>query len=290
MLKAHRLQLSRMSIFLLTILPLAVSGCVNTVPRQAADAARQQRVAQDPAAMMRIGDSARAHGDWSTAATFYGHAFNLRPKNPDYVASYAEALVQTGRTDDAIDAIHRTQSEASTGDRLRLTLLLARVLTTAQRPQDAIAILRPMIATHPNVAALYIALGIAYDSSEDFSGAQESYRRALQLDPNSLAARNNLALSQALAGQPAIARAGLIQLRTEAVEHGAPATDLATIDGNLAIVYAMEGNLNAARHAGRAATQTEQQFQQNMRFYSLLGAPAPAGAASGAPVSVVAPD
>ncbi|WP_264787868.1 hypothetical protein, partial [Gluconobacter roseus] len=83
-------------------------------------------------------------------------------------------------------------------------------------------------------------------------------------------------------GQPQQARTELLALRTQAVERGASAASLSTIDGNLAIVYALEGKLSDARQSARSAALSSEQIQQNMRFYTLLHAAQGVDAASSA--------
>lgn len=149
---------------------------------------------------MKVGDSARARGDWTTSAAFYGRAVALRPGQPDYVGPYAEALMHQGRTNEAIEAIHGAEANATSAERVRLALLLAQLLNTAQRSQEAIGVLLPVIQQNPNSAPLRVALGISYEISGDAQGARQSYRDALRIDPANIAAANDLALSEALGG------------------------------------------------------------------------------------------
>ncbi|MBS1004351.1 MULTISPECIES: tetratricopeptide repeat protein [Acetobacter] len=256
------------AIFAATLL----AGCVTNNSHNLSDAARQQKAAHNPDAMMRIGTSAETRGDWAAAAVFYGHAMQLRPDNADYVIAYANALMHNGHAEEAINAIHKAENYSSDHNKIQLTLFLARLLNTARRSQEAIAALHPLIEQHPDSAPLRVALGVAYELSGDSPGAQQAYLTALKIDPHNIAARNNLALSEALDGQNETARKALLALRTEAVETGAPASSLATIDGNLAIVYALEGNLTDARQAAQGAALNSEETRQNMRFYSFLHA------------------
>ncbi|GEB03520.1 hypothetical protein GRO01_10960 [Gluconobacter roseus NBRC 3990] len=266
--------------FTLTV-PLA--GCVSNASHNAQDVARERQAARNPETMMKVGDSARARGDWTTSAAFYGRAVALRPGQPDYVGPYAEALMHQGRTNEAIEAIHGAEANATSAERVRLALLLAQLLNTAQRSQEAIGVLLPVIQQNPNSAPLRVALGISYEISGDAQGARQSYRDALRIDPANIAAANDLALSEALGGgQPQQARTELLALRTQAVERGASAASLSTIDGNLAIVYALEGKLSDARQSARSAALSSEQIQQNMRFYTLLHAAQGVDAASSA--------
>lgn len=270
------------ALFFAFTLAVPLAGCVSNASHNAQDVAREQQAAGNPDSMMKVGDSARAHGEWSTAAAFYGRAVALRPGQPNYVGPYAEALMHQGRTNEAIEAIHGAEANATSAERVRLALLLAQLLNTAQRSQEAIGVLLPVIQQNPNSAPLRVALGISYEISGDAQGARQSYCDALRIDPANIAAANDLALSEALGGQPQQARTELLALRTQAVERGASAASLSTIDGNLAIVYALEGKLSDARQSARSAALSSEQIQQNMRFYTLLHAAQGVDAASSA--------
>jgi|GEM_PF-1609886 len=249
--------------------PLLI-GCVSDTPSNTAAITREQQAADDPRAMVRIGDAARDQGDLKTATAFYGRAAALRPQDPAYVTPYAETLAASGELGRAMTVIRKARNGADAETDIRFLLLQGRLLTSSQRPMDAIALLNPAITQHPNNAALQIGLGIALDTAQDFTGAQTAYRRALQISPTNIPAQNNLALSTALSGNPTQALAVLTRLRGTAIEQAAPDQTLATIDGNLAIVYALLGDIPNARRVGIGAVENTTQLQANNRFYSLL--------------------
>lgn len=249
-----------------------VGGCVSTSDVQSQNASRERRAAQDPEALARIGDAAARQNDMKTAAAFYGKAVALKPDDLRFALSYAEALASSGRADEAISAVRGALPHMAENGKMRLTVVLARLLTASRHNQDAIALLRPAIASRPDDAALQIAMGVALDTAQDHAGAQTAYRRALAIDPSSLSAQNDLALSQALAGHKAEALSDLRRLRTLAVEQGASDAQIATIDGNIAIVYALEGDVQNARRSGTGAAVTDSDRRENALFYSLLAA------------------
>jgi Flp pilus assembly protein TadD len=273
----HRTRLLSLATCALAAMPLLLTGCVSNVLSNRAAIARERQAAQDPRAMVHIGDAARDQGDLKTAVSFYGRAAALRPQDPAYVTPYAETLAATGELGQAMAVIRQARTGADAQSDLRFIVLQARLLTSSQRPLDAIAILTPAIARHPDSATLQIGLGIALDNTRDFTHAQAAYQRALALDPSSLAAENNLELSIALGGNPQEALTGLDRLRNKAVGRGASDATLATIDGNLAIVYALLGDLPNARRVGMGAVANTRELRDNDRFYSLL-APTDSGA------------
>lgn len=79
---------------------------------------------------------------------------------------------------------------------LRLSGVLASVLG---RPEQAIGIFRRTLEQDPLSAAAYHSLGLALHATDDFGGAEEAFRKALELTPQRVGTRAHLALT-ALAG------------------------------------------------------------------------------------------
>jgi Flp pilus assembly protein TadD len=256
---------------------LALAGCVS--PPSRIDAAAEQRAASNPRAMLHIADAAASSGDVTTASSFYQRAVALSPGNADAVLGYARSLVAQNRTPEAIMAIEDALPHADRTDGLRLRRSLGELLVLAHRPSEAVAIFCDALRTTPDAPELLIGLGVALDTTHDFPAAQSAFRRALAIEPNSIAARNDLALSMALQGQTRDALSSLKSLRDQVAEAGGKSSDLATIDGNLALVYAMVGDLHHAGEAGAGATASPDELANNMRFYSALDPAAPVSGA-----------
>ena len=268
---------------LAALLPALLAGCVS--PPERVDAAAETEAAKDPAAMSRIGNAAAASGDDATAAAFYGRAAQLQPDDADTTMLYARSLVGAGRSDEAIAALRSALSHAGASDRSRLSAALGKLLILTHQPAEAVSVFRDALGQGPVSPGLLIGLGVALDASRDAPAAQEAYRRALAAEPYSVAAGNNLALSIALQGDPSQALADLTVLRSRVAGSGGRSSDLATIDGNLALVYAMLGNLRQAGKAGAGAAQSIPDLASNMRFYSAL---APDGTGSGPASGLIA--
>lgn len=275
-------------------LTFLVGGCVS--PPERIDRTAETHAANDPASLLRIGDAAASSGDMTTATSFYRRAAELQPGNADAALSYARSLASSGHADDAIAALQTAQTQAQaqpqTGgnDRLRVAAALGKLLVLAHRPTEAVAVFREALADGPSTPGLLIGLGVALDASRDFPAAQAAYRQALSLRPDSIAARNNLALSTALQGDTAQALASLHRLRDHVAETGGQASDLATIDGNLALVYAMRGNMQQAREASAGTVPDRHDQAENMKFYATLAQGAPvSGAAESSGLTPAAP-
>ncbi|MGI4795632.1 MAG: tetratricopeptide repeat protein [Janthinobacterium lividum] len=247
---------------------LFVSGCVSPPPR--VDVAAEERTAHDPHALMHIADAAEASGDYGTAATFYRRTASLYPADPAPFLGFARSLAEQNHTGEAVAVLEDALPHMNGADTNRLRGVLSRLLIASHRPTEAVLVLRAALAQTPNMPGLLIGLGVALDASRDFTAAQASYRKALAIEPQSIAARNDLALSRALDGDSKDALEALQALRNRVVEDGGHAADLATIDGNLALVHAMRGELRQAGEAGSGATETAGDLAGNMRFYSAL--------------------
>jgi Flp pilus assembly protein TadD len=104
-------------------------------------------------------------------------------------------------------------------------------------PARAEALFSGVAAERPRDAAALNDLGIARDLQRRHSAAQDAYRQALLADPAMRAARVNLALSLALSGKVARARAMIAPIAAaadaSAPERGAAATIAAMADGTM---------------------------------------------------------
>ena len=80
-------------------------------------------------------------------------------------------------------------------------------LLAQQQYTQGIAMLQKVTTEAPNVTAPYINLGIAYGHTEDFEHAEQSLKRALELNPRHPIAHNELGMLYRRTGRFAEARA-----------------------------------------------------------------------------------
>lgn len=264
---------------LMACVVVTVPGCVG--PPSRIDRTAEQRAASDPAALMRVAQAADRSGNPSTAAVFYRRAFDLDASNADAALGLAHALTVQGDADQATETLRTALARVAASDSVRVRKALGDLLVLSHRPTEAVAVFRAGLDRLPNEVPLLIGLGVAQDNCRDHAAAQAAYRKALTIEPGSIAGRNDLGLSIALAGDTDTALETLRQVRAEIVANGGEANDLATIDGNLALVYAMQGNLAGAARSARGAASDPTDLAANMKFYSAL-APG-SGASSGLP-------
>lgn len=276
----------------LILIPPLLAGCGRTlslpvVPAHlGVDETQEKRVATDPAALARIAEASARSGDRTAAAAFYGRAAALAPNRPDYAIGQARALSEEGQVGVAIGVLQDARRNNPDSEVVAGTL--GKLLVVSHRPADAVEVFRQTLARRPRSPLLLVGLGVALDAEGLGSAAQAAYRQALAIDPGSIAAANDLALSMALDGQLDAAVADLRSLRARVAAEGGSEASLATIDGNLALVYGMRGDMtDAAQSASRAASPAE--LGGNLRFYSALGPAAGAAGGAGAAAGADAP-
>jgi Flp pilus assembly protein TadD len=213
------------------------------------------------AAFMRAGDSAMADGAVGSAIAFYRRASDLAPKDPAPVTRLGEALAKAGATAAAFDAYgdaHLRNPHSAAID-----LALGRLALSLGRPQEAIRQFEAAQREHEDATA-WNGLGVAQDALGDHAAAQADYRKGLALKPGDRSLRNNLGLSQALAGQFPAAIATLSDL---VAEPGAVAGEHL----NLALVYGLAGDDEKAAQAARGVLG-EADNAANRKSYALLRA------------------
>jgi Flp pilus assembly protein TadD len=156
----------------------------------------QERVAQDPSAMMRIADAADSFGDVEGAKAFYRRAADLQPNDVAASIGVARSLARQGDLDQAIETLRSAKSRGASNT--QLNTILGRLLVAANHPTEAVAAFEDGLREDPNAVSLLIGRGVALDATGRHKEAQDSYRQVLQSDPDNAAAQKDLALSLAV--------------------------------------------------------------------------------------------
>ena len=250
----------------LSVLAIALmaAGCVSSIPPSAVDPSKEAKVTKDPGAMSRIGDAAATRGDRDTALTFYRRAADLRPNDVDAQLTYSRALAAEGDINEATEVLRLAYSKLS--GNVSLDAAFAKLLMSSHRPKEAVLVFEDGLRDHPRDAVLLIGLGVGLDSTARHTEAQAAYQRALTVEPDSIAARNDLGLSLALAGRYDVAIETLRPLRAELIASDR-SEDAAAVDGNLALAYGLMGDLSAAASLNHLSLPQDQ-VASNARFYA----------------------
>ncbi|HUN46766.1 MAG TPA: tetratricopeptide repeat protein, partial [Stellaceae bacterium] len=241
---------------------LALAGCTSSQwsgsQASGADPAKLSPE-QSEAMLIKVADQTRAGGDFGTAVGLYKRAHEMAERDPVPLARLGETLAQMQAYNDAVEAYRAALSLKDDPD---LHRSLGNVLLAMGKPQLGLAQLQVAAEKNPSDARVYNGLGVAYDLAGRHDQAQEAYRKGLGLAPEQLSLRNNLGLSQALAGDFA---GGIATLSEVVTQPGATARNRQ----NLALVYGLAGDNQHAASVARSDLD-EQAVRSNLAYYTLL--------------------
>ena len=210
-------------------------------------------------AFMKAAEAAAKNGDVNSAIAFYRKAAELAPKDPAPMAELGDLMDHTGSLGGAVEAYRAALARAPNA--WRISLELGRLALKLDRPQDAVARFETAASQHPEAAA-YNGLGVSLDLTGQHARAQTAYQQGLKLSPIDMTLRNNLGLSQALAGDYPAAIATLSALAAE--PQAAPRYRL-----NLALAYGLSGDDDKAAQAAHEDLGQDQ-IASNRRYYQVL--------------------
>jgi Flp pilus assembly protein TadD len=172
-----------------------------------------------PAELIAEGDRLAASGDLYAAVDSYMAARRADPAQLDAAARLGLTLAEQGRHAEALP--HLKDAHRAKADDVAVTRALVNALLALERPAEAAAKLKPVLAQHPEDARLWNASGIAADMMGDSEAAATAYRSGLAAAPDNLSLKVNLALSRYASGDAegasmAAAAAGLSMAEVQA--------------------------------------------------------------------------
>lgn len=242
---------------------LAIAACSGLsdlpelVDTGSANGAAEGKIDGVNAVRMRVAGKAMESGDYGVAARFYQTVADAVPASAEPLLGLGEAELAQGRLAEAEGAfraaVRLSPEAADTND------ALGRVLVSKGAFLEAIQHFRRALAKAPS-ASLHNKLGVAHDLMGDGAAAQRHYRAALELDPETVTARNNLALSLAISERypEAIAEMERVAARPDATRRHRQ---------NLAFVYGMAGRLeDTARVLGKTGIPESEQARNRALF------------------------
>jgi Flp pilus assembly protein TadD len=157
---------------------------------------------------LKLADAAYARREYDVAAQLYFRASELQPKNVNVIVKLGFALFKSGSAADA-EKIFRVAlgKDHDNGDALRG---LGHSLVRQGRAAEAIPIYRHALAgPDKGDVRVYAGLGAALDMVGKHGDARAAYQAGLAIAPKDFGLRNNLALSYAMTGDAAKAKAVL---------------------------------------------------------------------------------
>jgi Flp pilus assembly protein TadD len=216
---------------LCALLVVGLAGCVQPSAEQSA----ANKI--NSATRLSIADIAASGGDTESARSILAAAAQADPKNGDVGLHYAQALLDSGRPQEAI-AVARQVAGNSSHD----PAMVVRAAQLELRAGDALTAsttFQSVVAHGGGGTPALNGLGVSRVQLGDLSGAEDAFRRAVMLTPGDYAARNNLALALVLQGRAAEA---VPMLQSLADEPGVPGR----VKHNLALAYARAGDTDQA--------------------------------------------
>jgi Flp pilus assembly protein TadD/cell division protein FtsN len=210
--------------------------------------------------MLKVADDTRGGGDLASAVGLYRRAHELAPRDTVPLARAGDTLAQMQAYTEAAEAYQAALSIDPNDPDLHRGF--ANVLLALGKPQLALAHLEIAVSKNTGDARIYNALGVAHDLAGRHDLAQDDYRKGIALAPDQLSLRNNLGLSQALAGD---FNGGIATLSDVVARPGATPRNRQ----NLALVYGLAGdNVHAALVA--RSDLDEAAVKNNLAYFTLL--------------------
>lgn len=181
-----------------TLAALMATSCANSVPpvpalnvngldadvRTALSKARDQAVAQPKSAEASgdLGMVLEAHTLYQSAALAYQRAVRLDPKDFRWRYYLALCLEKNGQLDEALASV--SEGLRIHPDYAPAVIERASLLLKLGRFREAGAALEPFLAKNPHEALALYTLGRVKFAQQDFAGADNLYRRAVEGWPN----------------------------------------------------------------------------------------------------------
>jgi Flp pilus assembly protein TadD len=239
---------------------LAVAGCATGLDQDAAGGQLARPVLSSSGQAdvnLRLARATRAAGDFTSAVQLFRDLVTDRSATPQLLLEAGDCMVEAGFFDEAIVTYSRVQDGSARPDALRGVV---RAQMALGPPAAALPFADEALALSPQDARALVNRGAVLDALQRHAEAQAAYRSALEINPRSVAARNNLALSLALTGQ-----------YQEAIGIMSPLARSASatpkVRENMALIFGLSGNTAQAAAASRSDLD-EGQTAQNLEFYA----------------------
>lgn len=271
------LPLLRPAFFMLTVaLCVGLTGC-DALPKKKTQTINSSDEAQKTldalpgpaapslsAALEKSAQQANDGGHYKNAVQFYKQLLDKDPNNKQYRMNFADALRKMGSYPEAVAEYEKLRPDpeftvAST-EGAGLALMGK---GDYQQAGDYLAKVMELDAARWRTIN---AIGLLFTIKNMYPEARQYYAEALVVDPQNISVRNNQGIMEAMDHQYDESIRLLKEASNLAVNRK---DDLAQVDLNMALVYAIKGDLKNAEAVAKPHL-TETQLLNNMGFYAHL--------------------
>lgn len=171
---------------------LLLTGCATAAPQPPAQPAANPEAVQSALAQA---DAALLKGDLTTARNGYRRVLAVAPGTTAAQLGLGEIELVAG---DARQALDRFNTVATNDPTLRPGALQGQGITLMKlgRPEAALPALKEAVTLDPGLWRAWNALGSLEDARHDWAAADEAYRNALAIKPDSAIVLNNVGVSK----------------------------------------------------------------------------------------------
>lgn len=217
------------------------------------------------AALEKSAETALANKQYGTAAQYYAQLTTQKPEEAKFLFGYADALRRSGKFEQSLAQYKKVPKNSKYAVDAQEGLGLAYMaLGEFDEAGDELA---AVMEKDKRRWRTVNAIGILFTTKQMYPEARRYFEEAISLEPQSVAIRNNMALMEALDKEY---ERSVTLLKDASRLAGRSDTELKQmVDLNLALVYAIQGELEKAEAVSRPHL-TEVQRLNNMGLYASL--------------------
>ncbi len=127
---------------------------------------------------------AEKDGDCATAVKHFSKSGPILESQPEALQGYGVCLLKLKQTDEAIQVFQQLMTARPNDARCRRALVTAQL--DAERPQDALTTMQPLLASNLDVSTMRLAAAV-YEANKDTPNAVKILRDAIVKDPQQTA-------------------------------------------------------------------------------------------------------
>lgn len=215
-------------------------------------------------ALAHNAEQAMANGQYKNAAQMYGQLVQKKPEEKKYQLAMADAMRRSGMYDEAAIQYKKLENDKQYGLDAKEGLGLSYLEDGEfDRAGDELAV---VMEKDPKRWRTVNGIGILFTTKQMYPEARQYFQEATSLAPDNVSVKNNLALLEALDKNYPES----IRIFTEAARQvGKRGEDRKKIDMNLALVYAITGDLDMAEATVKPHLNDAQRMN-NMSYYAEL--------------------